>query len=166
MRMLPFKQATLALSAVVLLAGFTGKPGHPASPAPAQAGPVFPRGERAPARNFTGTVYLYPLVKDDATFQCVSGSVRFEPGARSNWHTHPAGQILMVTDGLGYYQEKGQPVRLLHCGDVVQCPPNVEHWHGASPRQAMTHIALNVNTEKGVVTWLKPVTDQEYNSYN
>ncbi|WP_022823721.1 (R)-mandelonitrile lyase [Hymenobacter norwichensis] len=128
-------------------------------------GPVFPKGNRAPATNFTGTVYVYSLVKDEPTFNCASSNVTFEPGARSNWHSHPAGQILMVTDGLGYYQEEGQPVRLLHKGEVVKAQPNVKHWHGASPKQAMTHIALNVNTEKGIVTWLNPVTDKEYNSY-
>lgn len=159
-------QLALAFSALTLLVGFG--PGHQTpAPRPAQQpvpGP-FPTGERAPAANFTGTVYLYPLVKDDATFNCVSGSVTFEPGARSNWHTHPAGQILLVTNGTGYYQEAGQPIRLLHRGDVVRALPGVKHWHGASPKLAMTHIALNVNTEKGIVTWLQPVTDQEYNRY-
>lgn len=154
------KQLALALSIGALLVGFTS---HQAL-APAQSGP-FPRGERAPAANFTGTVYLYPLVKDDPAFHCVSGSVTFEPRARSNWHTHAAGQILLITEGLGYYQEASQPVRLLHKGDVIKSLPGVKHWHGASPRQSMTHISLNVNTEKGIVTWLQPVTDQEYNSY-
>ncbi|MCB2410046.1 (R)-mandelonitrile lyase [Hymenobacter lucidus] len=128
-------------------------------------GPLFPKGERAPEANFTGPVYVHTLVKNDPTFTCVSSSVQFEPGARSNWHQHPAGQILLVTDGVGYYQEKGQPIRLLRKGDVIQAQPGVEHWHGASPTQALTHIALNVNTEKGIVTWLQPVTDKEYNSY-
>lgn len=156
----------LALGTALLLLGFIGKPQAPHNtPAAAPQNSVFPKGERAPTANFTGAVYVYPLVKDDATFNCTSSSVTFEPGARSNWHTHPAGQILMVTDGTGYYQEAGQPVRLLRKGDVVQAQPGVKHWHGASPKQGMTHIALNVNTEKGVVTWLQPVTDAEYRSY-
>lgn len=156
----------LVLSVCSLLTGFTRKPpaSHSAPPAAAQ-GPIFPKGASAPAANFTGTVYVASLVQDDPTFHCVSGSVLFEPGARSHWHTHPAGQILLVTDGLGYYQEEGKPVRLLHKGDVIKALPGVKHWHGASPKQAMTHISLNVNTEKGVVTWLQPVTDKEYNSY-
>jgi len=154
------KQLAVALGAGVLLAGFTSHQ----TPPPAQAGP-FPKGERAPAQNFTGVVYMHLLIKDDPTFNVVSGNVTFEPGARSHWHTHAAGQILLITDGVGYYQERGQPVRLLHKGEVIKAQPNVEHWHGASPTQAMTHISLNVNTEKGIVTWLKPVTDQEYNSY-
>lgn len=157
------KKNALTAAALVALVGLTNY-AHPAAPlAPAEN--PFPKGGRAPAEHFTGVVYLYPLVKEDPTFHCVSGSVTFEPGARSNWHTHPDGQILLITDGQGYYQEKGQPVRLLHKGEVVQCQPGVAHWHGASPKQAMTHISLNVNTEKGIVNWLQPVTDQEYNSY-
>jgi quercetin dioxygenase-like cupin family protein len=162
-----FRKGPLAvgLCAALALAGFSSQ-GQTADKAPASAPCApFPRGERAPAANFTGTVYLFPLVKDDPAFNCVSGSVTFEPGARSNWHTHAAGQILLVTDGLGYYQEEGQPVRLLRKGEVVKSLPGVKHWHGASPKQAMTHISLNVNTEKGIVTWLQPVTDTEYNSY-
>lgn len=159
----------LAATAAALLAGLSNyaqtAPKARASARPSSAQNPFPKGERAPAATFTGTVQVQTLVKDDATFQCTSSSVSFEPGARSYWHAHPAGQILMVTEGLGYYQEKGQPVRLLRRGEVVQAQPGVEHWHGASPRQSMSHIAVNVNTEKGLVTWLRPVTDQEYNSY-
>ncbi|RAK68430.1 cupin domain-containing protein [Hymenobacter edaphi] len=128
--------------------------------------PVFPKGERAPAQNFTGTVWVKSLVANDSTFQCVVGNVAFEPGARTNWHRHPTGQILLVTDGVGYYQEKGQPKRLIRKGDVVQAPPGVEHWHGASPTQPMTHIAIVPNTEKGVASWLQPVTDQQYRGAN
>jgi quercetin dioxygenase-like cupin family protein len=124
-------------------------------------GAIFPKGKKALA-NFTGAAWVQPLVPQDSTFNLVVGSVTFEPGARSYWHTHSAGQILLVTDGTGYTQEKGKPVRVIHKGDVIICPPNVEHWHGASPGSAMTHIALNPNANKGVVTWLRPVTDQEY----
>jgi quercetin dioxygenase-like cupin family protein len=135
-------------------------------PAPAEpfSGP-FPKGSRTTAANFTGVVYVAPLVKDDPTFNCASSNVTFTPGARSHWHTHAAGQILLVTEGLGYYQEKGQPIRLLRKGEVVQAQPGVEHWHGASPQQGVTHISLNVNTEKGIVDWGRAVTDQEYASY-
>ncbi|MBO0358030.1 cupin domain-containing protein [Hymenobacter sp. BT186] len=137
----------------------------PAAKPAAAPGTIFPKGNRAPAANFTGEVHVYTLVKDEPTFNCASSNVTFAPGARSNWHTHAAGQILMVTDGVGYYQEKGQPIRLLRKGDVVKAQPGVEHWHGASPKQSMTHIALNVNTEKGLVAWGRPVTNQEYSSY-
>jgi quercetin dioxygenase-like cupin family protein len=135
---------------------------------PAPAGPFsgpFPKGTRAPVANFTGVVYVATLVKNDDTFNCASSNVTFTPGARSHWHTHAAGQILLVTEGVGYYQEKGQPIRLLRKGEVVQAQPGVEHWHGASPQQDMTHISLNVNTEKGIVDWGRAVTDQEYASY-
>lgn len=127
---------------------------------------IFPKGERAPAQNFTGTVWIKSLVNNDSTFQCVVGNVEFEPGARSNWHRHPTGQILLVIEGAGYYQEKGQPKRLLRKGDVIQAPPGVEHWHGASAKQAMTHVAIVPNTEKGGAIWLQPVTDQQYHSPN
>jgi quercetin dioxygenase-like cupin family protein len=125
---------------------------------------IFPKGQKAPAANFTGTVWVSMLVTNDSTFHCSIGNVTFEPGARSNWHSHPAGQILLITDGLGYYQEKGQPIKLMRKGDVVTCLPDVEHWHGASPKSSLTHIATNPNTQKGVVVWRKPVTDKEYNS--
>jgi quercetin dioxygenase-like cupin family protein len=155
----------LALALSISLLGFAQTtPKASTAPKPAAHGP-FPLGDRAPAAYFTGVVYLSPLVKDDSTFNCSSGNVTFTPGARSHWHTHAAGQILMVTEGTGYYQEEGQPIRLLHKGEVVQAQPGVKHWHGASPKQGMTHISLNVNTEKGIVTWLEPVTDQQYNRY-
>ena len=136
----------------------------PKAPTGPLGGP-FPKGERAPAATFTGTVYVHTLVKNDSTFNCVSSNVTFSPGARSHWHKHAAGQILLVTEGVGYYQEKDQPIRLLRKGEVVQAQPGVEHWHGASPKQGMTHIALNLNTEKGIVDWGRAVTDQEYNRF-
>ena len=89
------------------------------------------------------------------------GNVTFAPGARTNWHYHPAGQILMVTGGLGYYQEKGSPKRLLRKGDVVKCPPNILHWHGASRDQEFIQIAIS-NIQNGPVVWLDPVTDEVY----
>lgn len=95
---------------------------------------IFPKGTKGPATTFTGTAYVTSLVKANPTFTCNAGSVSFEPGARTCWHAHPAGQILLITDGTGYYQEEGYAVRLLHKGDVVQCQPGVKHWHGASPK--------------------------------
>lgn len=127
----------------------------------AATGDIFPSGKKITA-NFTGTVWVQPLVPKDSIFNLVAGSVTFEPGARSYWHTHNAGQILLVTNGTGYTQEKGKPIRVIHKGDIIICPPNVEHWHGASPGSSMTHISLNPNADKGVVTWLRPVTDEEY----
>jgi len=125
---------------------------------------IFPKGEKASPDYFTGTTWVYTLVNDPA-FNCLMGNVTFEPGARNNWHTHPGGQILLVTDGTGYYQEKGKPIQLLRKGDVVKILPDVEHWHGASPDSEFTHIAISTNTQKGVVEWLQRVTDEEYNSF-
>lgn len=125
---------------------------------------IFPKGERAPAEYFTGTAWVKLVVPNGTTLNCQVGNVVFEPGARNNWHTHPGGQILLVTDGMGYYQEKGKPVQEMRKGDVVSIAPDVEHWHGASPDSVFTHIAINTNTQEGIVVWLDPVTDEEYNN--
>jgi quercetin dioxygenase-like cupin family protein len=126
---------------------------------------IFPKGEKAPAEYFTGTVWIKMLVPNDPVLNCQIGNVVFEPGARNNWHTHPGGQILIATGGIGYYQQKGKPMQQLHKGDVVNIPPDVEHWHGASPGSEFTHIAVNPNTQSGMVVWLQRVTDEEYNSF-
>jgi quercetin dioxygenase-like cupin family protein len=125
---------------------------------------IFPQGDKASADYFTGTAWVKLLVPNDTVSHCQIGNVVFEPGARNNWHTHPGGQILMVTDGVGYYQEKGKPVHVIRKGDVVNILPNVEHWHGASADSSMTHIAVNANTQNGIVTWLEKVTDDEYHA--
>ena len=127
---------------------------------------IFAKGEKASPDYFTGTVWVKILVPADDIFNTQIGNVTFEPGARNNWHTHPGGQILIATDGIGYYQEKGKPIQLLHKGDVVKIPPGVKHWHGASADSEFTHIAVNTNTQKGIVEWLEKVTDEEYNSFN
>ncbi len=124
---------------------------------------IFPTGEKITNNNFTGTAYLQPLVANDSLNQTSVGNVTFEPGARTNWHYHPGGQILLVIDGVGYYQEKGQPKKILHKGDVVKCPPNVVHWHGASVDSGFVQVAVT-NTQKSAVVWLQPVTDEEYHS--
>ena len=126
---------------------------------------IFPKGERAPADYFTGIVWVTMLVPNDPNLKCQIVNVIFESGARNNWHTHPGGQILIATGGIGYYQEKGKSIQLLHKGDVVDIPPDVQHWHGASADSEFTHIAINPNTQKGIVVWLERVTDEEYNSY-
>jgi quercetin dioxygenase-like cupin family protein len=117
------------------------------------------------AQYFTGTVWLKMLVTPDEHTNCNIGDVRFEPGARNNWHTHPSNQILIVTDGIGYYQEEGSPIREIKVGDVVNVLPGVKHWHGASPNSKFAHYAIGINTEKGIVSWLEPVTDEQYNNY-
>ena len=125
---------------------------------------IFPKGELGPAENFTGNAWASALVANDSIYNTLVGNVYFEPGARSNWHTHPAGQILIITDGVGYHQIKGQPRQTIRKGDVVKCPPNVTHWHGASPDTSMQQMYILPKTEKGIVTWLQKVTDEEYNN--
>ena len=125
---------------------------------------MFPRGDQASADYFTGTAWVKLLLPNDTALDCQIGDVVFEPGARNNWHRHPGGQILIATHGTGYYQERGKPIQVLNKGDVVRILADVEHWHGASPDSEFTHIAINPNTEKGIVTWLNPVTDEEYNT--
>lgn len=123
---------------------------------------IFPKGERAPAETFTGTVYVQPLAAKNENNNFSIASVTFEPGARAFWHNHPAGQTILVTDGRGLYQERGKAIRALNKGDVVLCPPNTDHWHGASSTSQMTHVVITNYKGDSQVNWLKPVTDEEY----
>ena len=124
---------------------------------------IFPMGERANPEYFTGTAWLNVLVPKDETGNYSIGNVVFEPGCRNNWHTHPAGQILIVLDGNGWYQEKGKPARPITKGDVIVIPLNLEHWHGATKDSSFTHLAITNITQEGAVNWLERVTDEEYN---
>lgn len=117
------------------------------------------------AQYFTGTAWLKMRVVSDENTNCGIGEVIFEPGARNNWHTHPSNQILIVTQGVGYYQQEGSPIQLIKVGDVINILPGIKHWHGASPDSRFTHYAVGINTEKGIVDWLEPVTDEQYNSF-
>lgn len=123
---------------------------------------LFPKGERISSEHFTGDIWLHMITRDDSVLNVAVGNVTFEPGSRTNWHSHAGGQILMVTEGVGYYQERGIPKRIIRKGEIIICQPNVEHWHGASENEFMTHMAMSINTDRGVVRWLKPVTDEEY----
>lgn len=125
-------------------------------------GLVFPKGEQINNQNFTGTAWLQQLVLSDSLNAAQVGNVTFEPGARTKWHFHPGGQILLVMDGVGYYQEKGSPKKILRKGDVVKCPPNVPHWHGASPDAAFIQIAITNALKGTTAVWLQAVTDEEY----
>ncbi|MFP3591371.1 cupin domain-containing protein [Chryseobacterium sp. SIMBA_038] len=102
------------------------------------------------------------MVEADTTLTTAVGNVYFEPGARSNWHSHPAGQILIITDGIGYHQIEGQPIEIIKKGSVVKCPPNVRHWHGASAGVGLQQLYIVPNTEKGIVNWNEAVTDEQY----
>lgn len=126
---------------------------------------IFPLGNKVSNSNFTGTVWLQMLVNSDTTYNSNIGAVTFAKGARTKWHYHPGGQILLVTQGKGLYQEKGQAIKLIRKGDVVKCPPNVVHWHGATPNDMMTHIAIGTNTQKGNVVWKEYVSEIEYKSF-
>ena len=115
--------------------------------------------------NFTGKAWLQGYVAPQDGFGCTVANVTFAPGCRNSWHSHKGGQLLLCTSGKGYYQEKGKPIQLLLPGDVVKIAPDVIHWHGAAPDSEFTHIAISTQLDKGGVTWLAPVTDEEYNSY-
>jgi 4-carboxymuconolactone decarboxylase len=123
---------------------------------------IFPFGEKASPDYFTGTAWLKILVPKDETGTYAVANVVFEPGCRNNWHTHLRGQILLVIEGNGLYQEKGKRARPLHKGDVVVIPSKIEHWHGATKDSSFTHIVITNNSPDGPVTWLAPVTDEQY----
>jgi quercetin dioxygenase-like cupin family protein len=124
--------------------------------------PVFPTGTKVNSNNFRGNVYLKNLMEADSINPTSVGNVSFEAGARTKWHLHPGGQILLVIEGVGYYQEKGKVKQILHKGDVIKCPPNLPHWHGASADTAFVQVAIT-NRHLGETVWLHEVSDDEYN---
>jgi len=129
---------------------------------PAKDTAASPEAQRAAADQFTGVAFATILVPAGNPTDCVVGDVTFEPGARNNWHSHPAGQILVVTNGAGFYQEQGQPARLLRPGEVVSIAPGVVHWHGATATSLFSHYAISPNASQGIADWGGPVTDAEY----
>ena len=123
----------------------------------------FNQGEINPYNKFfTGTTYLNMLVTKDEMWNSSIGNVTFEKGARTNWHKHSGGQILLVTAGEGRYQEKDKNIQVLKAGDVVKIPKDVIHWHGASPDSDFAHISIETNIPNNQTTWLEPVSDSEY----
>lgn len=127
---------------------------------------LFPKGEKLPDSYFTGNAYLNPLLAKDKNNDFAMGSVSFDPNARTIWHTHPRGQVLIVTAGAGFYQEKGKPARAIKKGDVINIPENVEHWHGASATSGMTHIAITNYEGETNVIWLTRVSSEDYSAAN
>jgi quercetin dioxygenase-like cupin family protein len=127
----------------------------------AQDTSIFSKGEIATVDNHTGTVWLRELSEPDRIFNYSIAVATFEPGAKLDWHIHPDGQILLITEGTGYYQERGKPGQTVRKGDVIKCLPNVEHWHGASPQSGFAYIGATP-AQKGKTIWLKRVTDEEY----
>ena len=124
---------------------------------------IFEKGDKASNEIFTNTVWVKMLHTDEEKiFDTQVYNVTFEASARTHWHSHPGGQILLVTNGSGYYQEKGKPSRKLKKGDVVAIPPDVIHWHGAAPQCEFVHIGISTKVQEGPAAWSGPVTDQEY----
>ena len=115
-----------------------------------------------PATRFTGKVSVTPIADPRAPRRTSLGAVTFPPGARSNWHTHPGGQILYVLEGCGWTQQEGRPVERICKGDTVSVPAGVKHWHGATATEAMTHLAITETLDGRNVDWLGPVTDAQY----
>lgn len=116
----------------------------------------------APEAYFTGRVLQTPVVALEEPARLRATLVSFEPGARTVWHTHPLGQTLYVTAGLGLAQKEGEPIREIRAGDVVVFAPGEKHWHGAGPRTAMTHLAMQEALDGEAVTWLEPVAEADY----
>ncbi|KRD84021.1 cupin [Bacillus sp. Root147] len=116
---------------------------------------IFPLGQKVEA-NFIGDAYLKMVFTDEKPLNTSIGNVTFAPGARNNWHSHKVGQVLLVTGGEGWYQEEGKAAQLIKKGDVVNIPPNVKHWHGATKDSWFVHLAMT----PGETEWLEPVDDE------
>ena len=117
----------------------------------------------APEKNFTGVVIQDPIFEAPAPARSRATLVTFLPGAHTNWHTHPLGQILYIVFGTGRVQTEGGPIREVHAGDVVWFPPNERHWHGAGPTTQMAHIGMAEPLNGSSATWMEPVTDAQFN---
>ena len=121
------------------------------------------RSNKGPEDWFTGTVRVDPLFAAEEPGRTSGAHVTFEPGARTAWHTHPAGQTLIVTFGRGRVQREGGPIEEISQGDIVWFPAGEKHWHGASPETAMSHIAIQESINGTPVTWMEKVSDEDYN---
>ena len=119
---------------------------------------------KGPADWFTGSVRIDPLFQPNAPARAAAACVTFEPGARTAWHTHPLGQTLIVIAGVGWVQREAGPIEEIHPGDVVWFPPGEKHWHGATAKIGMTHIAIQESLDGKVVQWMEHVTDEQYNA--
>jgi quercetin dioxygenase-like cupin family protein len=117
---------------------------------------------KGPEAYFTGTVRIDPLFEAADPARVVGASVTFEPGARTAWHTHPLGQTIIVTAGLGWAQREGGPVEEIRPGDVVWFPPGEKHWHGATPTNGMTHVAIQEKLDGMSVAWMEQVSEAQY----
>jgi len=127
---------------------------------------IFPKGNKAASAHVTGDAWANQLVAADTTYNVQVLNANFAPKARTRWLIHPGGQIILVTAGTGYYQERGKRVQLLHKGDVVKCAPGVQHWLGAAPDKDLYTVNITTNPKKGNLVLLKEVTDNEYDNLN
>ena len=153
------KKFVTAMAAAILIANSVGAQ----EMKKAEIDTIFEQGEPNPyGEFFTGQTYLRMLSNNDEVFNAPIGNVTFEPGARTNWHKHSGGQILLVLGGVGRYQERGKEIQILHKGDVVRIAPNVEHWHGAAPQSWFDHVSIETNLPNNKAIWLEPVSDEEY----
>ena len=130
-------------------------------PAVAQEATIFPKGEKSPNVHHTGDVWLSHVSDADSTFDYNIAHVVMAPGAKLDWHLHPEGQQLIITEGTGSYQERNKPVQIVQQGDVVKCLPGVEHWHAATPETSVAYLAITGNQP---TEWLEPVTEEAFNS--
>lgn len=115
-----------------------------------------------PEEYFTGKATIRAMFSRKGPSRVTGAIVSFEPGARTAWHSHPLGQTLIVTDGIGWTQVEGGPIHEFYEGDILWCPKDQKHWHGATPHSAMTHIAIQEALDGKNVTWMEKVTDEEY----
>lgn len=157
------RRAASALGLAMLQAGLADAAEPTASASMQQ---ITPAGGQAsvpgPEQYFTGKARIDPVWPASQGITASGGLVTFEPGSRSAWHTHPAGQQLVVISGVGLTQEWGKPVQQIRPGDVIWCPPGVKHWHGAAPNTAMTHLAVTGTLDGKNVNWMEKVTDEQY----
>ena len=161
MKIKPFAATALMLALLSVASAQTTPEGTPAQKMTiTRSGTRTPN--KGPEQNFTGNVSVEPLFPVNSPSRTSGGSVTFEPGARSAWHTHPLGQTLIVTAGTGLVQQWGGEKQELRQGDVVWTPPGVKHWHGATPTTAVTHIAIQETLDGKNVEWMEKVSDEQY----
>ena len=158
---------TITIMSLLLFASVVSKAQTNAAQAPTSSAIKISRSDslepkKASAEYFTGAVQVQELFPADDPSRTSGGRVTFEPRARSAWHTHPLGQILIVTDGTGWVQQWGGPIQEIRKGDVVRIPAGVRHWHGATPSTSMTHIAIQEQLNGKAVEWMEKVADEQY----
>jgi len=129
----------------------------------AQESVAFPKGEISTTDIHTGTIWLSEFSKPDSILNFSVAMETYAPESKLDWHIHPAGQILLITKGMGYYQEEGKPAQIIHKGDVIRCLPGVPHGHGSSPGNSFAYIAFTP-AQKGRTIWLKRLTEAEYHA--